>query len=265
MENLKKSDKVIYTIIKTLGIVTILVISYFFIFGTMSMMNSSEFSKILIDIKVYSAFYKILNVINSMAIPIFCIMILLAIPYLIVSIILCVIFLRKYIKYKGQKENQIIRILLLGIIIAFMVIKGISLYPMTTRYEINVNSKVNEVSNTEVKEFLQKELVDNTYVYKIEIKQGFPDDYVVKIHYKGKTDQVKNTFLSDSYYDFIKSNSKDITITLEIKSIIMILLGDIVYIYFVIYILKEFKRISGLPEDKAWKVNVIGNKKLESY
>lgn len=94
-------------------------------------------------------------------------------------------------------------------------------------------------------------MVDNTYVYKIEIKQGFPDDYVVKIHYKGKTDQVKNTFLSDSYYDFIKSNSKDITITLEIKSIIMILLGDIVYIYFVIYILKEFKRISELPEDKA--------------
>ncbi len=40
----------------------------------------------------------------------------------------------------------------------YLIIKGISLLPLTSEYEIKVNSKINEVSNIEVQELLQKEL-----------------------------------------------------------------------------------------------------------
>ena len=52
---------------------------------------------------------------------------------------------------------------------------------MTSEYEIEVNTKVDEVSNDEIRSFLQEKIVGNKYIEKIEIIQGFPDDYNVKI------------------------------------------------------------------------------------
>jgi len=246
---LKKSDKVIYNIIKLAGILAIAVISYFIIFSTMNLMNSMEYAKILIDMDMYTPFYNILNIITQLAIPIFFFMLLAAIPYLIVCIILCIIFIRKYVKFKGEKEKQIIKIILLGILTIYLTIKGISLLPLTSEYEIKVNSKINEVSNIEVREFLQKELKGNKYVYKINIRQGFPDDYVVQIHYQDATRKVEDAFLSDYDYDFINTNAKNITNELTIKSIILTLVGDVLCIYLLIYVLKVFKRISTINKE----------------
>ena len=116
--------------------------------------------------------------------------------------------------------------------------------PLTTKYKVNVNAKVNEVSNLEIKEFLKEEITGNKYIYKIEITQGFPDDYNVNIFYQDTTKKVEKAFLSDYNYDFIIRNTKNITNELTIKSIIVTLIGDILCIYFLIYLLKEFKRIS---------------------
>lgn len=241
---MKKSDKVIYNIIKLVGIIAIVVISYFIILSTMNLMNSMEYSKILIDLNMYTPFYNVLNIVTQLAIPIFLLMLLTAIPYLIVCIILCIIFIRKYVKFKGKNKKQIIKIILLGILTIYLTIKGISLLPLTSEYEIKVNSKIKEISNIEVREFLQNELKGNYYVYKINIRQGFPDDYIVQIHYQDVTRKVEDAFLSDYYYDFINTNAKNITNELTIKSIILTLVGDILCIYLLIYVLKEFKRIS---------------------
>lgn len=240
---MKKSDKVMYFIIKIIGIIAITVISYFIIFSTMHLMNTTKYSKILIDMNIYRTFYITLNFVTQMAIPIFLIILFSAIPYFIISIIISVFFIRKYVKYKGEKK-QIIMIIILGILTICFVIKGVSLLPLTTKYEVKVNAKVNEVSNLEIRELLQKEITGNKYIYKIEIIQGFPDDYNVNIYYQDTTKKVERTFLSDHYYDFINRNTRNITNELTIKSIIVTSIGNILCIYFLIYVLKEFKRIS---------------------
>ena len=235
---MKKSDKVIYIMIKVIGIITIVIISYFIILATMNLMNTTEYSKILIDMNMYRPFYVVLNLITQMAIPILLIALFIAIPYLIIILILCIIFIKKYIKYHREKKKQILKIIILG------VLKGISLLPLTAKYEIEVNAKVNEVSNDEIRSFLQKEIMENMYIYKIEIMKSFPDDYNVKIHYQDITKKIKDTFLSDNDYDFINRNAKNITNELTIKSIIITLVGDALFTYSLILVLNEFKRIS---------------------
>ena len=248
---MKKSDKVIYTIILIMGIVTIFVISYFLLLGTMHLMNTEEYSKILIDNNIYSGFYTILNLINKVSLQMIIVVILAAIPYLIISIVLAIIFIKKYNQYQGKQMWQIIRECILGVIILFILIKGVSLYPLTNKYEIDVNKNISNVSNIEIKEFLQERIKQDEYVYKIEIERGFPDDYIAKIYYKdGIGTRIKDTFMGDSYSNFIDINAKDITNSFSIKSIILIFIGDILYIFFVVYILKEFKRISKLEDIK---------------
>ena len=241
---MKKSDKVMYSIIKIIGIIAITLISYFILFSIMNLMNTTEYSKILIDMNIYRPFYIILNFITQMAIPVFLIILFIAIPYLIVFLIIFAFFIRKYVKYNGNKKKQIIKIVILFILIICFVINGVSLLPLTTKYEIKVNARVNEVSNLEVRKFLQEEITGNEYIYKIEIIQGFPDDYNVNIFYQATTKKIQKTFLSDYQDDFINRNAKNITNELTIKSIILTLIGDGLCIYFLIYLLKEFKRIS---------------------
>lgn len=210
-----------YSIIKIIGIIAIVLISYFIIFSIMHLMNTTEYSKILIDMNIYRPFYTILNFVSQMAIPIFLIMFFIAIPYLIVFLIISVFFIRKYVKYNGEKKKQMIKIIMLCILTICFVIKGVSLLPLTTKYEVKVNAKVNEVSNLEIREFLQKEITGNKYIYEIEITQGFPDDYNVNIFYQDTAKKVEKVFLSDYSYDFINRNAKNITNELTIKSIIV--------------------------------------------
>jgi len=239
----KKSDKILYGIMLTMGILTVVILTYFIVFILMESINSSEGAKLLIDIHLYQLFYQILNAISSVAIFVLLTVIFLAIPYAILSLILCILYSIKYVKYKGKKKKQIIQTTILGMAIAFLVFEGITSVPLTSQYEIEVRAKVSDVTNIEVKKFLEEELKENPYVDKIEIRQGFPDDYVVRIHYRNITKKVKNTSLTDSDYSFIQNHAKDITKLLEIKAISMTLIGEILYLYFLGYILKEFKRI----------------------
>lgn len=90
-------------------------------------------------------------------------------------------------------------------------------------------------------------------IYVIKIRQSFPDDYNVQIHYKDITNKIEYAFLSDSNYDFIERNAKDITNELTMKSIILILVGYLLCIYLLKYVLKEFKRIT-IINDKTNEV-----------
>ena len=57
---MKKLDKIIYIIIKTLGIIAITIISYIIIFATMSLMDKIEFLEILTDSTIYLILYTIM-------------------------------------------------------------------------------------------------------------------------------------------------------------------------------------------------------------
>ena len=242
---MKKLDNIIYVIIKILGIIAITIVSYIIIFTTMSFIDKIDFLKILTDLAIYKIFY---DTINAMFIPIILIVVIIAIPYLIIFIISIIILIIKYIKFKGKKKRQIITITALLILTICFTIKGVALFPLTNDYEIKVNSKINDISNIEVRDFLKKEIDGNKYVYVIKIRQGFPDDYIVQIHYKDITRKVEKAFLSDSNYSFIEKNAKNITNVLTIKSTILTLVGDLLCIYLLKYVLKEFKRISKVNE-----------------
>ena len=247
---MKKLDNIIYIIIKTLGIIAITIISYIIIFATMSLMDKIEFLEILTDSTIYLILYTIMI---KIFIPVILIVVIIAIPYLIIFIISIIILIIKYIKFKGKKKKQIKTITALLILTICFTIKGIELFPLTNDYEIKVNSKINEISNIEVRDFLKKEIDGNKYIYVIKIRQSFPDDYNVQIHYKDITNKIEYAFLSDSNYDFIERNAKDITNELTMKSIILILVGYLLCIYLLKYVLKEFKRIT-IINDKTNEV-----------
>ena len=242
---MKKLDNIIYVIIKILGIIAITIVSYIIIFTTMSFIDKIDFLKMLTDLTIYKIFY---NIINAIFVPIISIVVIISIPYLIIFIILIILVILKYIKFKGEKKKEIITIVVVVILTICCVIKGVASFPLTNDYEIKVNSKINDISNIEVRDFLKKEIDGNKYVYVIKIRQGFPDDYIVQIHYKDITRKVEKVFLSDSNYSFIEKNAKNITNVLTIKSTILTLVGDLLCIYLLKYVLKEFKRISKVNE-----------------
>ncbi len=243
---MKKLDNIIYIIIKILGIIAITILSYIIIFTTMSLMNKIDFLEVLTDLSIYKIFYSITI---KMFIPVILIVVIIAIPYLIIFIISIIILIIKYIKFKGEKKKQIITITALLILTICFILKGVTIFSLTNNYEIKVNSKINEISNIEVRDFLEKEIDGNKYVYVIKISQGFPDDYIVQIHYKDITRKVETAYLSlDSDYGFIERNAKDITNELTIKAIILFLVGDLFCIYLLKYVLNEFKRITIVNE-----------------
>ena len=242
---MKKLDNIIYIIIKTLGIIAIAILSYIIISITIYLVHKIDFLEILTDLYIYKIFY---NIIEKMFVPVVLIVVIIALPYLITFITSIIILIIKYIKFKGKKKKQIISIIALLILTICFIIKGAAIFPFTNDYEIKVNSKINEISNIEVREKIKKEIDGNKFVYVIKIRQGFPDDYNVRIYYKDITNKVEYAFLSDSNYDFIERNAKDITNELTIKSIIFILVGDLLCIYLLKYVLKELKRITILNE-----------------
>ena len=243
-EKNKKTDKFTYIMILIMGIIGIAIISYFIIFGTLNLINRTQVSKMLIDMNIYQTYYDILNVVSAMMIPIFLTIIFMSVPYIINSIILGKIFIKKYKKYKGEKKNNIIKIIILAVITLITIINGIFLYPMTSRYEVKINSKISDISSAELREFLEDRMKTDIYVYKIKISRSIQNDYSAKIYYKEIVNKVQITYLAGEEAGFIDTDAKELTKTLGIRSIVIMILGDILYIYFLVYILKEFKRIS---------------------
>lgn len=250
-KDLKDIDKLTYALTIIFEIITIFVVSYFIIFFTIHLMNTQEYSKILIDANMYQGFYKILNIITTMALPILVCIVISIIPYLIISILLCIFYIRRYIQFQGEKKNKIIAILGLIILSSYLIIKGFSMYPLNGKYEIEVNSKISQISNVEVKEYISTYLKEDYYIYNIEIYHSFPDDFDGVIYYKDIVKKEKSIFLSDSGkdYEFIKNNAENNTNEYTKKAIIMLVTGDIIYITFIIFTLKELKRISKKDEN----------------
>ena len=239
---MKKRDKIIYVIILSLGVLLIAIATCLMNFVLTIILYDLELSNTLFLENYFLNFLQIYFVILMLVA--YAVYTFISIPYIVISIILAVIFIIKYIKFKGKKLWQIVKTIILGVAILVIWIYGLKSITLTNKYEIKVNSTVDEVTNIEVKELLQNELKNDQYVYKIIISAGFPDDYDVKIYYKDNGLKIENAFLSDNDYDFVHKNSKNITNIYNTKALLCTFLGNVLYIYFIVNILKEYKRIS---------------------
>lgn len=239
---MKKRDKIIYVIILSLGVLLIAIATCLMNFVLTMILYDLELSNTLFLENYFLNFLQMYFVILMLVV--YAVYTFISIPYIVISIILAIIFIIKYIKFKGKKLWQIVKTIILGVAILLIWIYGLKSITLTNKYEIKVNSTVDEVTNIEVKELLQNELKNEQYVYKIIISAGFPDDYDVKIYYKDNGLKIENAFLSDNDYDFVHKNSKNITNIYNTKALLCTFLGNVLYIYFIVNILKEYKRIS---------------------
>lgn len=239
---MKKRDKIIYVIILSLGVLLIAIATCLMNFVLTMILYDLELSNTLFLENYFLNFLQMYFVILMLVV--YAVYTFISIPYIVISIILAIIFIIKYIKFKGKKLWQIVKTIILGVAILLIWIYGLKSITLTNKYEIKVNSTIDEVTNIEVKELLQNELKNDQYVYKIIISAGFPDDYDVKIYYKDNGLKIENAFLSDNDYDFVHKNSKNITNIYNTKALLCTFLGNVLYIYFIVNILKEYKRIS---------------------
>ena len=258
-KNLKNIYKVMYFISMILAIITILVISYFILLSIMSLFNKMEYYTILKDMNVYKEFYNALNIVNTMALPIFFLGFIGMIPYLILSGIVFIFFVIRFIKNKEKDLGKGIFIGILLIISVFLIIKGVIIYPITGRYDLYINSEISKIANNEVKEFVTEQMKEydgknlsnkilkkDYYIHRIEIKGSFPDDYNGTVFYRDIIDKEKKIFISDS--NVIMKYAENRTNELSIKATLLFIVGEATYIVFIILSQKEIKQISKYKE-----------------
>ena len=255
IKNLKSTDKTMYILAVIVEIITIMVISYIIVLNIMNLFNTQEYSKILINANIYSTFYKILKAVNLTIIPVIVFILIIAIPYLIISITVFVFFIRRYIRYKDKKLNKLLIILTTFILSIFSLIMGTINYPIFGRYEIIVNSKMSEISNAEVKDFIiekmgkrsgneysTKSIEKDYYIYNVIINDSFPNDYDGVIYYKDGIRKEKKISLNNT--DFVRANTQNRTTEFVVRATFLLIIGDILFIVFTVFIQRDLKLIA---------------------
>ena len=153
---MKKRDKIIYVIILSLGVLLIAIATCLMNFVLTMILYDLELSNTLFLENYFLNFLQMYFVILMLVV--YAVYTFISIPYIVISIILAIIFIIKYIKFKGKKLWQIVKTIILGVAILLIWIYGLKSITLTNKYEIKVNSTVDEVTNIEVKELLQNEL-----------------------------------------------------------------------------------------------------------
>ena len=162
---MKKRDKIIYVIILSLGVLLIAIATCLMNFVLTMILYDLELSNTLFLENYFLNFLQMYFVILMLVV--YAVYTFISIPYIVISIILAIIFIIKYIKFKGKKLWQIVKTIILGVAILLIWIYGLKSITLTNKYEIKVNSTVDEVTNIEVKELLQNELKNDHYLYNI--------------------------------------------------------------------------------------------------
>lgn len=246
---MKKNINIV--LIKILRTITLFVLFYITAWIILEMFNQEPLSTLLINLKIYNFYYIFINAFSPTILYLIIGISFLVIPYLIIVIYLGIVFLIKYIKRKRNIIKTII--LFAGLIVTLLV--AIRAFPMTSRYIIKVNSKVENISNSAVKEYIKENIKGNPYITYIEINRGFPDDYNVRIHYNFLKTQ--NAFLSDSDSTFVENNAINVTNISVLITIIALIMNIVLYIYFGRYITLEYKYLSDNIElniDKEYSI-----------
>ena len=210
----------------------------------LNILNNAPFYKLLTCINLYRAYYDFINIFNPTIFYLLIGVLILAIPYLILSLYLGIYFLIKYIK----RKRKVLKTILLSLVLAFSLLISLKTLPLTSEYIIKVNSRIDEIEDAEVRDFVQKEIKGNPYITYIEITQELLGDYKASVHYFDKWFKTENTYLSNG--KLAHNNAKDITNINIIISIIVLITTMIFYNYFCKYIVEEYKQLIYMNDEE---------------
>lgn len=184
-------------------------------------------------------------------------------PYLLIAYVgtslwLGIIFLIKYIK----KKRNIVKTILLSCSIILLLFATLKVLIFTGDYVIKVNSRVDEISNPEISEFIKSTVSGNPYIIDIEISQDISYRSKVEINYFDKWFETKEFQIGSGFVPSNDNNifdyAENITVQKRIISIILLMLIIVLYVYFCRYIIKEYNILTDTESnDNMAKQNLI--------
>ena len=277
--DLESPDKTMYRLAMIISVINIICISYVILLSVMMLFNSIDHSKILINANLYNGFYDTFNFLSAMLIPLFFIAFFGAIPYIVFSIVVFVFFIIRYIKYKNRNIIKMIISLLVFGIVVFLVLEGIIICTKPGKHELNINSKISEISNKEVKTFITEKMTahygsesynrilkEDYYIYDVIVYHDFRDTYKGVIHYEdnGKTEK---SIGINGRTDFINNNMIDKSEENMIKAVLLWIAGEGIYIGLITFTQKDLNSIAKRKEtiDFEKNENRIKTKKIIIY
>lgn len=124
------------------------------------------------------------------------------IPIVMIGIYTLLKLMSAYLDYKKEKTKRILKtifLVLLTVILMVVPFKMFFEYCFTTTYEVQVNEEKANIENKNIVKLLDG-IGRNTYITKIIIANGFPDDYIVKAYYMDGLKEKKKDlgYISDS-------------------------------------------------------------------
>ena len=202
-----------------------------------------------------------ITLLGTVIFDMFLIILIYGIPYLIIayavgSLWLGIIFLIKYI----QKKRNIVKTLLFSCSIILLLFATLKVLMFTGDYVIKVNSKVDEISNPEISEYIRRNVSGNPYIIDIELfKDVFYRDRI-KINYFDKWFKTKEFSMGPDLvsYDKVFDYAEKITIQKRIVSVILLIVIIVLYVYFCRYIIKEYNILTDTESNENMaKQNLI--------
>lgn len=192
---------------------TIIVMKIFFgvilgIFGiftlwiTLYQINEWHGKYQILSSTIYSLFYQFDNYINGIVMITLVIAFWSFIPMVMMGIYTLLKVMSAYLDYKKEKTKRILKtifLILLTTILMIVPLKMFFEYCFTTTYEIQVNKEKTNIENKNILKLLDG-IEKNTYITKVIISQGFPNDYIIKAYYMdGLKEKQKNMgYVDDS-------------------------------------------------------------------
>ena len=246
-------------IIKILKWITLFALTIFTIGFTLSLFNNEPYSDFLRNINMYSAYQNISNSIISIIILLIFGMSYLIIPYIVISFWLAVVFLVKYI----QKKRNIIKPILLTISLILLLFVILKTLLFSDDYIVKVNSRVDQISNIEISEYIKKNITGNPYIRYIGISKDFFGYYNIEINYFDKWFTSKKASASYNDEKLLFDNAKKITNQKDIIIIILLIITIILYIYFCKYIINEYYQLTN--KEKGTDKNVEKHNLIANY
>lgn len=240
---------------------TIIVMKIFFsivlgIFGIFTLwiflyqINEWEAQYDILSKTLYSLFYQFYSYINGIVGSLLFVTFWSFIPLVITGIYILLKVISAYSSYKKEKGKRILKtILLVSLTIILMIVpfKMFFEYCFTTTYEIQVNKEKANIENNNIVKLLDG-IGKNTFITKIIIVRGFPDDYIIRTYYMdGLKEKTQNMgYVDDSgVEELIKNEAVNLSNKVLPICILLQISALIAGIYTANHIIKEYRLLLG--------------------
>lgn len=176
------------------------IFSIFTLWITLYQINEWHGKYQILSSAIYSLFYQFDNYINGILMITLVIAFWSFIPMVMVGMYTLLKVMSAYLDYKKEKTKRILKTIFLVLLTTILIIVPLKMffeYCFTTTYEIQVNKEKANIENKSIFKLLDG-IEKNTYITKIIIAHGFPDDYIVKAYYMdGLKEKQKNMGYAD--------------------------------------------------------------------